>query len=36
MHEKRVRTAVGQAGCTISTVSLAETMRKRREAAGTR
>jgi biotin synthase len=34
MHEKRVRAAIEQAGCTISTVSLAETMRKRREAAG--
>jgi len=33
MHEKRVRAAIEQAGCTISTVSLAETMRKRREMA---
>jgi biotin synthase len=32
MHEKRVRSAIEQAGCTISTVSLAETMRQRREA----
>jgi biotin synthase len=33
MHEKRVRGAIEQAGCTISTVSLAETMRQRREVA---
>jgi biotin synthase len=33
MHENRVRTAIEQAGCTISTVSLAETMRRRRESA---
>jgi biotin synthase len=33
MHEKRVRAAIEQAGCTISPVSLAETMRKRREVA---
>ncbi len=33
MHEKRVCTAITQAGCTISPVSLAETMRKRREMA---
>ncbi len=31
MHEKRVRAAIAQAGCTISPVSLAETMRKRRD-----
>jgi biotin synthase len=31
MHEKRVRAAIEAAGCTISTVSLAETMRRRRE-----
>jgi biotin synthase len=30
MHEKRVRAAIEAAGCTISTVSLAETMRRRR------
>ncbi len=35
MHEKRVRSAIEQAGCTISTVSLAETMRQRRVAAAT-
>jgi biotin synthase len=29
MHEKRVRAAIAQAGCTVSTVSLAETMRQR-------
>jgi biotin synthase len=34
MHERRVRAAVEQAGCTISTVSLAETMRRRRGEAG--
>ena len=33
MHEKRVRTAIEAAGCAISTVSLAETMRLRRESA---
>ena len=33
MHEKRVRAAIEAAGCSISTVSLAETMRRRREAA---
>jgi biotin synthase len=33
MHEKRVRAAIEAAGCTISTVSLAETMRRRREVA---
>ncbi len=33
MHEKRVRSAIEQAGCTVSTTSLAETMRRRREAA---
>jgi biotin synthase len=33
MHEKRVRAAIAQAGCTISAVSLAETMRQRRDAA---
>jgi biotin synthase len=29
MHEQRVRTAIEQAGCAISTVSIAETMRLR-------
>jgi biotin synthase len=29
MHEQRVRNAIAAAGCAISTVSLAETMRKR-------
>jgi biotin synthase len=29
MHEKRVRDAIEQAGCIISTVSIAETMRQR-------
>lgn len=29
MHEQRVRTAIGQAGCAISTVSIAETLRQR-------
>jgi len=33
MHEQRVRAAIAAAGCTISTVSLAETMRLRRESA---
>jgi biotin synthase len=36
MHEKRVRAAIAAAGCTISTVSLAETMRRRREDAAAR
>jgi biotin synthase len=31
MHEQRVRQAIAEAGCTISTVSLAETMRQKRE-----
>ena len=30
MHEQRVKDAIEQAGCTISTVSVAETMRKRK------
>jgi biotin synthase len=29
MHEKRVTDAIGEAGCSISTVSIAETMRQR-------
>ena len=29
MHEQRVKDAIQQAGCTISTVSMAETMRQR-------
>jgi biotin synthase len=33
MHEKRVRTAIEAADCSISRVSLAETMRRRRETA---
>ena len=33
MHEKRVRAAIAAADCSVSTVSLAETMRKRRELA---
>jgi len=30
MHEQRVRAAIAEAGCTISTVSVAETMRQRK------
>ena len=33
MHEKRVRSAIEQAGCSVSTMSLAETMRRRHAAA---
>jgi biotin synthase len=32
MHEERVRQAIADAGCTISTTSIAETMRQRRAA----
>lgn len=31
MHEQRVRDAIAEAGCTISTVSVAETMRQRKQ-----
>jgi len=31
MHEQRVRDAIAQAGCAISTVSIAETMRQKRQ-----
>ena len=30
MHEQRVREAIDQAGCTISTISIAETMRQKK------
>jgi biotin synthase len=31
MHEQRVKDAIAQAGCTISTVSVAETMRRKKQ-----
>jgi len=34
MHERRVREAISRAGCTNSTVSIAETMRQRKAADG--